>query len=127
VIDSIAQSYGVADSPLQQDQVQLEFAQIELGHQFLNRVKEFCAQIQILIERFEQVAHKLTYAQAFESCIFTETEYQAAYPGTQRTIRHTQVLNRIVSAFSNSTLKQVVYQFQYKQSGTTASHLRQID
>ena len=73
MIDSIAQSYGVADSPLQQDQVQLEFAQIELGHQFLNRVKEFCAQIQILIERFEQVAHKLTYAQAFESCIFTET------------------------------------------------------
>jgi len=116
VIDSIAQSYGVADSPLQQDQVQLEFAQIELGpletvHQFLNRVKEFCAQIQILTERAEQVAHKLTYAQAFESCIFTETEYQAAYPGTQRTIRHTQVLNRIVSAISNSRLKQVVYQF----------------
>ena len=116
VIDSITQSYGVADSPLQQDQVQHEFAQIELGpletvHQFLNRVKEFCAQIQILTERAEQVVHKLTYAQAFESCIFTEVEYQAAYPGTQRTIRHTQVLNRIVSAISNSRLKQVAYQF----------------
>jgi hypothetical protein len=79
VLPSITESYAYVFSPNSLNDIQQKFnsftlASDETVHMFLKKMRESINNIQIISEKTEEVANKLSYPEVFGSCFLTSSK-----------------------------------------------------
>lgn len=122
VLPSLADNYGNVLSAASLNEMQVKFSSIVLGpqetvHVFLNKIKEYAANIHIISEKVEEVVHKLTYPEAYETCLITDELFAVKFPRNKRYTAHLTILNCMIVAVTGSRLERAVYDFNTKVKG----------
>ena len=122
VLPSITESYGHVLSPNSLNDIQQKFNSLTLAsdetvHMFLKKMRESITNIQIISEKTEEVANKLSYPEVFGSCFLTDEEFSTKFPHRKRFITHLTTLNQIIVAIKGTRLSKVSYDFNVNVIG----------
>ena len=114
VLSTIREYYGNMNAPNALDGMKLKFASLqflatETVHQYINKIRNLAANIQIVSEAIEKKVESLTYEQAFEACILTHEEFVGLYPDHIPVQSHLTILQKLLVGMADTKLNQVQY------------------
>ena len=83
---------------------------------FMDRLQSLLANIHITFEAIEEIpqAEGLSFAQVYQSCLYTTAKWNIAHPNNPAFTNHLTVLLRLLSAITDTRLHKVVYDFNTK-------------
>ena len=116
ILESIRSSYGCIQSPKACNDLQVELGMITLGddetvNQFVHRIRNLVANIQVISESLENKNPRLTFSQAYEGSTYTEEKWKLHFATSTQYTGHLALLHRIIVGINDSRLKQVAYDF----------------
>jgi len=116
ILESIRSSYGCIQSPKACNDLQVELGTITLGDdetvkQFVHRIRNLVANIQVISESLENKTPRLTFSQAYEGSTYTEEKWKLHFANNTQYTGHLALLHRIIVGINDSRLKQVSYDF----------------
>ena len=116
VLPAIRQYYGNMDKPnaLNGMKVKLSntgFEANETVHQYVNKIRNLVANIQVVSEQIEERIEPLTYEEAFQACILTDDQFVEKHHGHRPVIDHLTILQKFLVDMANTRLHQVQYQW----------------
>ena len=131
VLPTIREYYGNMNAPNALDGMKLKFASLqflttETVHQYINKIRNLAANIQIVSEAIEKKVESLTYEQAFEACILTHEEFVDLYPDHIPVQSHLTILQKLLVGMSDTKLNQVQYDWNTqvrKETDRTVTNL----
>ena len=82
----------------------------------MDRLQSLLANIHITFEAIEEIpqAEGLSFAQVYQSCLYTTAKWKIAHPNNPAFTNHLTVLLRLLSAITDTRLHKVVYDFNTK-------------
>ena len=114
VLSAIREYYGNMNAPNALDGMKLKFANLqflatETVHQYVNKIRNLAANIQIVSEAIEKKVESLTYEQAFEACVLTHEEFVYLYPDHIPVQSHLTILQKLLVGMADTKLHQVQF------------------
>ena len=79
-------------------------------------VYTFMDRLHITFEAIEEIpqAERLSFAQVYQSCLYTRAKWNIAHPNNPAFTNHLSVLLQLLSAITDTRLHKVVYDFNTK-------------
>jgi len=116
VLPAIRQYYGNMDKPNALNGMKVKLANTgfspdETVHQYVNKIRNLVANIQIVSEQIEERVEPLTYEEAFQACILTDEQFSEKHQGHRAVIDHLTILQKFLVDMANTRLHQVQYQW----------------
>ena len=97
ILESIRSSYGCIQSPKACNDLQVELGMITLGddetvNQFVQRIRNLVANIQVISESLENKNPRLTFSEAYEGSTYTEEKWKLHFASSTPYTGHLALL-----------------------------------
>ena len=123
-----SKAYGAISSPPAAELLQASLTSITMSvdenvYTFMDRLQSLLANIHITLLAIEEIplaieeiplAERLSFAQVYQSCLYTTAKRNIAHPNNPAFTNHLTVLLRLLSAITDTRLHKVVYDFNTK-------------
>ena len=121
VLPEVTKAYGAISSPPAAESLQASLTLMTMSvdenvYTFMDRFQSLLANIHITFEAIEEIpqAERLSFAQVYQSCLYTRAKWNIAHPNNPAFTNHLSVLLRLLSAITDTRLHKVVYDFNTK-------------